>query len=93
MATLDQVRGLLDAGHSYESIGAELGITPGLAYMIATGVPADGSGPPVTEPDRPALQPGAQRLAQPVARGPIRTPVVTEWIKHRAETELRRGHA
>jgi hypothetical protein len=93
MATLDQVRRLLDAGHSYESIGAQLGITPGLAYMIATGVPADVSGAPVPEPGRPAPQPGAQRLVGPVARNPIRKPHVTEWISHRAETELRQGHA
>jgi hypothetical protein len=93
MATLDQVRGLLDAGCSYESIGAQLGIAPGLAYMIATGVAADGSGDPNPEPDRPAPQAGAQRLVQPVAHDPIHKPNVVEWIRQRAETDLRRGHA
>jgi hypothetical protein len=93
MATLDQVRGLLDAGHSYESIGAQLGITPGLAYMIATGVPADVSGAPVAEPDRPAPQPGAQRLVGTVAYNPIRKPHVAEWIRHRAAADLRHRHA
>jgi hypothetical protein len=93
MATLDQVRQLLDAGHSYDSIGSQLGIAPGLAYMIATGIPADVSGAPAPEPGRATPQPGAQRLAQPVTRGPIRKPHVTEWVKQRAETDLRRGHA
>jgi hypothetical protein len=93
MVKLDQVRVLLDAGHSYESIGAQLGIAPGLAYMIATGVPADVSGDPVAEPRRPAPQPGAQRLVQPVAHSPIRKPHVAAWVRHRAETELRPDRA
>jgi hypothetical protein len=93
MATLDHVRQLLDAGHSYESSGAQLGIAPGLAYMIATGVPADVSGAPVAELGRPVPQPGAQRLVGPVAHDPIRKPHVTEWVSHRAETDLRRDHA
>jgi hypothetical protein len=93
MASLDQVRQLLDAGHSYDSIGAQLGIAPGLAYMIATGIPADVSGTPAPEPGRATPQPGAQRLAQPVTRNPIRKPHVTEWISQRAATELRQRHA
>jgi len=90
MATRDQVRGLVDAGYSYESIGAQLEIAPGLAYMIATGVAADGSGDPTHEPDRPAPQAGAQRLVQPVTHAPIRQPHVVEWIRQRADTDLRR---
>ena len=41
MPTPDQVRLLLDGGRSYETVARELGISPGLAYMLATGVPAD----------------------------------------------------
>lgn len=49
MPTSDQVQELLDRGLDYEAAGRELGIPAGQAYMIATGVPADGSG---TVPDQ-----------------------------------------
>jgi hypothetical protein len=39
----DEVKALLDQGHSYEMAGRALGIPAGLAYMIATGLPAEGS--------------------------------------------------
>ncbi|MDX6527588.1 MAG: hypothetical protein QOI43_3099, partial [Gaiellales bacterium] len=39
MPSRAQVDGLLKLGRSYESAGRELGISPGLAFMIATGVP------------------------------------------------------
>ena len=34
---------LVETGMAYEDVGRRLGIHPGLAYMIATGLPADGS--------------------------------------------------
>ena len=43
MTTRSELQALLEAGSDYESIGARLGIAPGLVYMIANGVPADNS--------------------------------------------------
>jgi hypothetical protein len=85
-----QVRSRLDAGRGYESIGRELGISPGLAYMLATGVPADFSD------DR---QPGErlgfseivdspQRLVNPHQHNPDRNPTVIQWVRRRAAAEL-----
>ena len=70
MATTAQVRALLEAGHGFDSAARRLSITPGLAYMLATGLPADGSGAPRPAGARRTVQPGAGRTAprQP-ARG------------------------
>ena len=46
MPTRAQVLELLDAGHSYQTVGRALRIPPGQAFMIATGLPADGSDAP-----------------------------------------------
>jgi hypothetical protein len=52
VATREQVEELLDQGHSYETAARELGIRPGLAYMIATGLPAEDSEVPAYNPTR-----------------------------------------
>lgn len=75
--TRAQVRGLLDGGHDYESVARELGIPPGLAYMIATGRPADDDAAPV------------QELFEPPAHNPTRNDAVLAWVKARAGRELR----
>ena len=49
MPTRAQVLALLDEGQSFEAAGQALGIAPGQAYMIATGLPADGSDTPHPE--------------------------------------------
>ena len=43
MPTRDQVDALLDSGHSYETAARLLRIPAGQAFMVATGLPADGS--------------------------------------------------
>jgi hypothetical protein len=90
MATSAQVRALLDAGRSYETIARELGIAPGLAYMLATGVPADFSDDlhPGERAGRSELADSSQRLVNPHQHDPIRNPVVIDWIRRRAATEL-----
>jgi hypothetical protein len=90
MPTPDQVRERLLARRSYETVARELGISPGLAYMLATGVPADYSddlhaGERV---GRPELADSSQRLVNPHQYNPQRNPVVVEWIKRRAAAEL-----
>jgi hypothetical protein len=76
VATRAQVRELIDSGHDYESAGRRLGIPPGLAYMIATGHPADDATAP------------AQNLFEPPAHNPTRNQTVIDWVKARARREL-----
>ena len=71
------MKDLLDGGHDYESAAQVLGIRPGLAYMIATGRPADDDGAP------------AQDLFEPPAHNPTRNETVDAWVKARAARELR----
>jgi hypothetical protein len=77
VATRAQVKDLLADGHDYESAARVLGIRPGLAYMIATGRPADDDQAP------------AQDLFEPPAYNPTHNPTVDAWVKARAERERR----
>jgi hypothetical protein len=90
MPTPDQVRALLDTGRSYEAVARELSISPGLAYMLATGVPADFSDDLHSgERDgRSELADSSQRLVNPHQHKPQRNPAVIDWIKRRAATGL-----
>jgi hypothetical protein len=93
MATRAQVIELIEAGHSYETAAKELGIPPGLAFMIATGLPADASdAPPQHEPEqKAALDGSSQRLVNPPPFNPTQKPEVLEWVKRRAGRELKGG--
>jgi hypothetical protein len=90
MSTPDQVRALRETGRSYEAIARELGIAPGLAYMLATGVPADFSDDLHTgeRVGRSELADSSQGLVNPHQHNPQRNPVVIDWIKRRAASEL-----
>ena len=93
MPTRARVLELLEAGHSYERIGRALKIAPGLAFMIATGLPADGSDAP--HPDelrgKPVLPGGSQILVNPPAVNPTRDETVIAWARARAARELEPG--
>jgi hypothetical protein len=93
MPTSDQVRALLDVGRSYETVARELGIAPGLAYMLATGVPADFSDDLHSgERDgRTELADSSQRLVNAHQHNPQRNPIVIDWIQRRAAAELTGG--
>lgn len=90
MATREQVLELLDLGHSYETAGRALHIPPGQAFMIATGLPADGSdapSPPELAQKR-VLPGGSQQLVNPPPYNPTRKGHVMEWVRARAAREL-----
>jgi hypothetical protein len=93
MPTRAQVLQLLDAGHSFQTAGRQLGIPPGRAFMIATGLPADRSDNP--HPDEPGarLVPAgsSQDLVNPPAFNPTRGPAVVRWVRTRAARELEQG--
>ncbi len=90
MATRTQVMQLLSEGHSYETAAAELGISAGEAFMIATGRPADGSGAPRPEEPRdvPVAPGSSQHLSNPPAFNPTSSQVVLDWVRERAHSEL-----
>jgi hypothetical protein len=92
VVTRAQVLQLVEQGRSYEQAGAALGIPPGQAYLVATGLPADGS-PALTNEDfqRPgAIKGSTQALANPPHHNPTVKPEVLEWVKQRAARDL--GH-
>jgi hypothetical protein len=95
VATRDQVLGLLELGYSYETAARELKIPAGLAFMIATGLPADGSDVP-SEQDLAGkcILPGSsQQLVNPPAFNPTRKEQLTDWARERAARELKRAPA
>jgi hypothetical protein len=93
MASRAQVAELRALGHSYEAIGRELGIAPGLAFMIATGLPADGSEAttPAELEQRQIAPESTQQLVNPPAHNPTRDEKVLRWVGERAARELRAG--
>ncbi len=90
MATRAQVTQLLSEGRSYEQAAAELSITPGEAFMIATGLPADGSDAPHPDElrDKPVLPGSSQALSNPPAVNPTSNAAVLAWVRERAAREL-----
>jgi hypothetical protein len=86
--TREQVRRLLDDGLDYQAASARLGISPGQAYLIATGLPADGSDA-VTgeEAGRPGFLPSSQHLANPPHYNPTSKDSVAAWLKARVASD------
>ncbi|MBP0461554.1 hypothetical protein [Streptomyces montanisoli] len=98
MPTREQVLRLLDSGLGYEEAARRLGVPAGQAYMIATGLPADGGD---TLTDAEARRPGllstsSQHLANPQpAENPTSRTTVARWLKQRAADDepMRRAAA
>ena len=88
MPTRQQVRQLLEQGHDYPEIARRLGVPAGQAYLIGTGMPADGSDTytPV-ERQRPGALPSAQHLLSLVAGNATPKESVLSWIKVRASAD------
>ena len=92
MVTRAQVLQLVEQGRSYEQAAAELGLPAGKAYLIATGLPADGS-PALSDADfarRGAIQGSTQALANPPHHNPTVKPEILAWVRARAARELTR---
>jgi len=87
--TREQVRALVEQGLDYETIGARLGVPAGQAYLIGTGMPADGSDT-CTEQERqrqrqrPGVLPTAQHLLGIHAENPTTKQAVLDWVEARA---------
>ncbi|GHF32220.1 hypothetical protein FHX82_007069 [Amycolatopsis bartoniae] len=92
MATRKQVRDLLASGLDFAEIGRRLGIPPGLAHLVGTGLPADGSDAPSPEERRSrGLPPTAQDLVNPPHENPTSRETVHRWIgeRVRADAQMR----
>jgi hypothetical protein len=89
MPTREQVLALLGEGLGYEEAARTLGVPPGQAYLIATGLPADGSGSPTpADLKRPgAIASSTQHLSNPPAHNPTTNDVVRAWIRARATAD------
>jgi hypothetical protein len=90
MVARDEVLEALRRAGSYPAAAARLGIRPGLAYLVATGLPADGSAV-LTDADaaRPGFLPGStQHLANPEPVNPTVRAEVLEWARRRAARDL-----
>lgn len=88
MPTREQVRALLDDGLDYPAIGRRFGVPAGQAYLIATGMPADG-GETYTdvERQRPGVLATAQHLLGTAAENPTTKDFVLTWIKQRVAAD------
>jgi hypothetical protein len=90
VVTREQVLEALRAEHSWEVAAQTLGVKPGLAFMVATGLPADGSGVPELEGRTgPGPSPSSpQSLVNPRAHNPLRNELIEAWVRGRAAREL-----
>lgn len=86
MPSRTQVQRLLADGLDYEEAGRRLGVPAGQAFLIATGLPADGGDTLTTaEQHRPGMpQESTQHLANPPAGNPTGKDVVPRWLERRA---------
>lgn len=85
----ERVLALVRDGVSYDEIGRRLGIRPGLAYLVATGLSADGSDAPSEQAhERPGFLGTSQRLAnpQPAENATSKESVLT-WITRRVAAD------
>lgn len=74
----------LETGASYEEVAGRLGVTPGLVYLVATGVPADSTDGLTTEElGRDGLLSDAQGLVSAPVYAPDRGPHVRQFIRDR----------
>jgi hypothetical protein len=88
VVTRAEVLDLLERGCDYPEIGRQLGVPPGQAYLVATGMPADGSDTYTeAERNRPGVLPSAQHLVGPAADQPTAQDVVQRWLRERTRRD------
>ncbi|MFF5854617.1 hemerythrin domain-containing protein [Streptomyces sp. NPDC012751] len=86
MPSRSEVLRLLAAGLDYAEAGRRLGVPAGQAFLIATGLPADGGGALTAEERRrPGMREGSTgHLSNPPARSPAGGEHVRAWLRERA---------
>lgn len=92
MPTKEQTLRALADHNDYPAAADALGISPGQAYLVATGLPSDGSDSVAPgDYERPAtLTTSTQHLsyAGASAQNPVHKPEVDAWIKRRAQADV-----
>lgn len=93
MVSRRTVLGLLDQGLDYPEISRRTGVSAGTAYLIATGMPADGGDSYTQEMrERPgAFQSRSQLLVHPAEQNPTTKPEILAWVTDRvaADAQMR----
>lgn len=88
MPTREQVQHAYQELGDYQAVGHALGVPAGQAYLVATGLPADGGDTLAPEEQgRPGMLPGSTQhlVYAPVPpENPAAKPEVHEWIKQQA---------
>ncbi|WP_203861054.1 hypothetical protein [Plantactinospora mayteni] len=89
MASKETVLHLVGLGRSYQEIGATLGIPAGQAYLVGTGIPADGGGTVTrAQRQRPGVLPSrTQALVNPREVNPTTSRRVRDWMRDRARAD------
>lgn len=95
MPTREQVLSMVERGMSYEQVAEQYGVSPGFAYLVATGMPADGSDAftAAEEHRRGTLRGSTQRLSNPPHEDPTTKDSVHRWIKERAAADVQMQQA
>ena len=90
MPTRDRILELLDSGHAVGAVARQLGIPAGQVFMIANGVPADGSDSRYRDMtahgERDSDSP--QSLVNPPVGAPNPEGMVAAWVRARAARDL-----
>lgn len=89
MTRADRIRSLVESGRDYDEIARIVGVTPGLAYSLATGMPADGGDTADAEHRNRAgfISSRSQKLANPQHHNPTRRSDVVDWVRDRAKAD------
>jgi len=79
-----EVLDLLGQGCDSREIGRRLGVPPGQAYLVGTGMPADGGDTySEAERQRPGVLPSAQHLLGPPVENATTSDAVRRWLRER----------
>lgn len=91
MPTREQAQRAYQQHGDYGTAAGDLGIPPGQAYLVATGLPADGGNDPAADAEhRTGALPGSTQhlvYARRSAASPAPRPQVLEWLKNRAAAD------
>ena len=95
MVSKRTVLSLLEQGLDYHQIAARTGVSAGTAYLIATGMPADGGDSYTQEMrERPgAFQSRSQVLVHPAEENQTTKPEVLAWVQERLAADVRQRAA
>ncbi|PJE97849.1 hypothetical protein CUT44_09050 [Streptomyces carminius] len=89
MPTREQVLRLLESGLDYGAAAERLGVSPGQAYLIATGLPADGGDSvTVSQARRPGVsRDSTQEMSHARSAAPNARETVHRWLRQRARSD------